>query len=339
MRILIVLPLLLIGQLFGQIRIKAVGDIMMGSYTPKRILPADSGYTFSRLLYPYFRNADLVFGNLEGPFVTPDMQSVKDGGLEGKTCYAFGMPDYLAPRLKQIGFNMLAINNNHVDDYGHAGYRHTKKTLKGLGLNYSGRDTVTYFWHKGQKYAVAAFKTNCGKYDVNRIHKARELIRKLNRENCIIIVSFHGGAEGAKAGGVENKTEYFLGENRGNVYEFSHALIDEGADLVIGHGPHILRPLELYRGRLIAYSLGNFLTYGNINIKGSLGISVILEVELDRHGKFLKGRAVPMKLRYGGIPIYDKSNRGVDMLQNITRQYFPKTPLNIAKSGEILPKE
>ena len=89
----------------------------------------------------------------------------------------------------------------------------------------------------------------------------------------IVIVSFHGGAEGNGAEMLPFAREIFAGEDRGNVVEFAHAMVDAGADLVLGHGPHVVRPMELYRDRLIAYSLGNFATYYGISVEGIRGIA------------------------------------------------------------------
>ena len=82
----------------------------------------------------------------------------------------------------------------------------------------------------------------------------------------IVIVSFHGGAEGSEYTNITKKTEIFLGENRGNPYEFSRVAIDAGADVIFGHGPHVTRSMDIYKNRFIAYSLGNFATYARMSL-------------------------------------------------------------------------
>lgn len=129
------------------------------------------------------------------------------------------------------------------------------------------------------------------------------IIRSAKAHSDVVIVSFHGGAEGENALHVTGMKEMFAGENRGNVREFAHQAVEAGADLVIGHGPHVLRAMEVYRKKLIAYSLGNFLTYGMFNLKGPNGTGAILQVRIDSEtGGFLSGRIVPTSLQQGGTP-------------------------------------
>ena len=82
-----------------------------------------------------------------------------------------------------------------------------------------------------------------------KIEKAKDIVKELSKTCEIVIVSFHGGGEGANYQNVTRKTEYCYGENRGNVYEFSHAMIDAGADIIIGHGPHVPRAIEYIKKR------------------------------------------------------------------------------------------
>ena len=111
-----------------------------------------------------------------------------------------------------------------------------------------------------------------------------------------MVVTFHGGAEGADKQHVKPGTEMFLGENRGNLMKFSHAVVDAGADLVVGHGPHVLRGMEWRKGRLIAYSLGNFAGHGSLNWDGVLGVSALLRVTLRGDGAWVQGKIVPVRI-------------------------------------------
>ena len=95
-----------------------------------------------------------------------------------------------------------------------------------------------------------------------------------------MVVYMHAGAEGSAADHVTGREEYYLGEDRGNPEAFAHMAIDAGASLVIASGPHVLRGMQFYQGHLIAYSLGNFASYGNFATSGDLGMSVILHVTL-----------------------------------------------------------
>ena len=151
----------------------------------------------------------------------------------------------------------------------------------------------------------------------------------------IVVVSFHAGKEGSDATVTRNQTEYFLSENRGNVVHFSRTVIDHGADLVLGHGPHVPRAIELYNNRLIAYSLGNFLGYRTLSTAGPLGISLILTANLDSDGTFVSGRIVPIALDRNGVPYLDDYFQSVILIRTATRRDFPDTPLTIDDDGYI----
>ena len=110
----------------------------------------------------------------------------------------------------------------------------------------------------------------------------------------VVIVSFHGGAEGADFQHVPKAMEIFHGENRGDVYNFAHTMIDNGADVVFGHGPHVTRAIEVYQDRFISYSMGNFCTYGRINLAGPNGLAPIVKINVDTTGRFLSGRIIPV---------------------------------------------
>ena len=148
-------------------------------------------------------------------------------------------------------------------------------------------------------------------------------------------MSFHGGAEGNKALHVPHGKETFYGENRGDLRTFTHMAIDAGADLVLGHGPHVLRAMEVYNGRLIAYSLGNFATYGRFNLSGNLGIGAVLEVELSKDGEFLGGKLLPTAQEGRGRPVRDSKARAVDLVRMLSKKDFPKRHVRVAKDGSL----
>ncbi|HEY9838062.1 MAG TPA: CapA family protein, partial [Vampirovibrionales bacterium] len=113
-------------------------------------------------------------------------------------------------------------------------------------------------------------------------------------------------------------------------------MIDAGADLVLGHGPHVPRALEVYRGKLIAYSLGNFMGYRSLSTVAELGYSLILEASIDLEGNFIEGQIIPIHLDSQGIPSYDSQNRTVKLMQTLTQSDFPETPLAIESDGKIV---
>lgn len=323
------------------LRIKAVGDIMMGSYTPSTLLPPDSGKVFVDSIAAYLDSADVTFGNLEGVFVTEGIEPVKcrPESREAKRCYEFGMPATSAPRLKEMNFDLLSLDNNHVSDYGDPGIIYTKYLLDSLGIDYAAKKTPILIDRDSIKIGVVAFGFSSVSYHVGDIKNAKEIVASLNEIADIIIVSFHGGAEGSNAQHTPNEIEKFYGENRGNVIAFAHAVIDAGADVVIGHGPHVLRGAELYKNKLIAYSLGNFLTYGNVNITGIKGTGAILDIEIDiTTGDYIKGKIIGAKQLRPGIAYFDSENAAFKIIKELTLNDFPNNGLNFI-DGKLLIKE
>ena len=317
------------------LRLRAVGDVMLGTTVPEGHLPPDDGATLLSAVSPLLQDADLTFANFEGPLC--------DSGTSTKckksgNCFAFRTPTAYGKYIQAAGVDLGSTANNHAGDFGEACRRETEKTLDALGITWSGPvGTVGTREYKGKKIALIAFQTSEATNDVNNLPVAKELVSKAKATHDLVIVSFHGGAEGTNAGHVFDGPEKFLGENRGDLKVFTHGVIDAGADLVIGHGPHLLRAMEVYKGHLIAYSLGNFATYGRFSLGGALGTAVILEVELDAKGTFLKGKLLPTKQEGQGVPMPDLSGKGIALVKQLTAADFPKTGVVIRDDGVITP--
>jgi hypothetical protein len=184
--------------------------------------------------------------------------------------------------------------------------------------------------------ALIAYSPFVNSHDFLDIPQAQEQVRKLAVDHDIVIVSMHAGAEGEEYTHITFAREVFLGENRGDMYAFSHAVIDAGADLVIGHGPHVVRALELYKDRLIAYSLGNFATYFGISVTGKKGYAPILLVDVDAEGRFLEGHITSTIQRRPGGPAIDYEHRAAREMADLTQADFPKTLLRIGPFGSIM---
>src|SRR6187549_3078134 len=312
----------------------AVGDIMMGTDFPENILPDDDGLAFLEAVTPILSGPDVTFGNLEGV--------LQDGGepvkqcKDTRICFLFRTPTRYATYFKLAGFDALSLANNHARDFGEDGRSSSMAALDAAGIHHSGREGTTASWiANGRRVALVAFAPNVGSNLLNEPEIARALVADLAAKNDIVIVSFHGGAEGNGAEKLPFAREIFAGEDRGNVVEFAHAMIDAGADIVLGHGPHVVRPLEIYRDRLIAYSLGNFATYYGISVEGIRGIAPILLVTLDDEGKFVSGRVEPtIQLRPAG-PSIDPDKKVITLLRSLTTTAFPNGTLSIAEDGTL----
>jgi poly-gamma-glutamate capsule biosynthesis protein CapA/YwtB (metallophosphatase superfamily) len=330
---LLILPIYLSASSVSMV---FVGDIMMGSDYPDEKLPPYNGSRLFTNVNPFLMDADLTLGNLEGTLL--------EGGVSAKEvkrgqCYAFRTPPEWAENLRNAGFDFLNLANNHMNDFGPAGISGTIKALSNAGLPYCGANKkVGQFNVKGIKIAVVSFSTSPNTNSVLEIKEAQQIVSEQAKLNDIVIVSCHAGAEGIKALHTRDDIEYFMGESRGNLVKFSRAVIDSGADFVWGHGPHVPRALDLYKNRLIAYSLGNFCTWG-FNLVGELGYAPILKVELDSSGVFKKGQVFSAIQKTYGAPELDSDKRAGKLIKKLSEEDFPHSGLIIMENGEIYTNE
>ncbi|MCX6163398.1 MAG: CapA family protein [Ignavibacteriae bacterium] len=318
------------------ISIIGVGDIMMGTNYPSTgSLPPDDGKYIFDDVKNILEVADITCGNLEGTLL--DKGGIPKKCNDEKNCVSFRMPTRYAEYLKETGFDFMNLANNHSSDMGLEGRVSTYTTLEKNEISFAG--TLDYptaiLESNGIKYGFAGFAPNNGTVSLINIKKAKEIISDLKSESDIVIVFFHGGAEGNSAQRVSGYGEIFLGENRGNVYEFAHAVIDAGADVVFGSGPHVTRAIELYNDRFIAYSLGNFCTYGKFSLGGAMGIAPIIKVFVNKNGEFVRGKITPIKQIKRGFPVKDDDNTAIKTIQTLTGKDFPGTKLIISDDGSI----
>jgi hypothetical protein len=248
------------------------------------------------------------------------------------------MPERYAGALASSGFDMISLANNHSGDFGPAAKRRTGELLDSMGIAYAG--ILEHPWSVIEKdsviYGFCAFAPNAGTVSITDTCKAAEIVRYLADSCDIVIVSFHGGAEGADFQNVPMTEEIFHGEDRGNVYDFAHRMIDAGADVVFGNGPHITRAIEVYRERFIGYSLGNFCTYGKFNILGPNGIAPVIKLNVDSTGKFLSGRIIPVfQTKTEGVRI-DQAGRVIKKIQELVAADFPDAVIEISDNGKII---
>lgn len=324
---------MVLAQDGGTLRLRAVGDMMLGTSVPEGVLPPDDGKRLLDDVAPLLLDADLTFANFEGPLCdTGTSAKCRKGG----NCFAFRTPTRYAPYFKAAGIDLGSTANNHSGDFGEACRRETEAALDGQGIVWSGPPgSIGTATVKGKKVALVAFHTSGATNDVNDLPAAKKLVSQAAATHDLVIVSFHGGAEGLGADRVKDGPEKYLGENRGDLKAFAHGVIDAGADVVIGHGPHLLRAMELYQGHLIAYSLGNFATYGRFSLGGALGVSVILEVELGDDGRFVTGRLLSTKQEGKGVPMRDDTKRGQKAISELSARDFPKTGVKVSDDGVL----
>jgi poly-gamma-glutamate capsule biosynthesis protein CapA/YwtB (metallophosphatase superfamily) len=309
----------------------AVGDTMLGN-SPE--LPSDPGSYLDPVKGQL--QGDVVFGNLEGT-LTDVSDSPKCGGAPSGDCYAFRTPPSYAHDLAAAGFTVMNDANNHSYDFGQEGLEQTLAALHKAGIAQDGLPgEITVVKAGGEKVAFLGFAPYATTASLLDLPAARALIRKATRRAQIVVVAIHAGAEGTGAQHLTGGEEEYLGEDRGDPEAFAKMAVRTGADLVLGSGPHVLRAMEIYRGRLIAYSLGNFSGFHNFATEGVLGASAVLHVTLDPDGAFRSGRIASVRLIEAGQPVPDPSGEGARIIAQLSREDLGGAAVKVGGSGRIL---
>jgi hypothetical protein len=355
------------------VRLAYTGDINLGTLTLPGGVPPDSGRGLLDAAAPALRG-DLVIGNFEG--VLGDSGTTYKCSAEGRRvtptdtiapppdpvprprhrarrrarpepprmCYAFLTPPWLAPRLRDAGFTHLNLANNHASDFGPETRDSSAAALGALGLRTYGPlgrvalDTVRH-GDSVTTVAVVGFATYPFAYNLLDIPRSVAVVDSVRRLVDLLVVTFHGGTEGARALHVPVVAESLAQEPRGELRRWARAVVDAGADAVVGHGPHVLRGIELYHGRPIAYSLGNFLTYRGFNLAGPLGVTGVLQLELAPGEGLRRGRLVPMRQQPGVGPAPDPGGAALELVRQLSSEDFPGTGMGVTEDGALLPPE
>lgn len=322
-----------------------VGDIMMGLNYPDEspVLPPEDGALIFSDVKAILQDATLTIGNLEG--VLLDLGGTPKRCSNPKLCYAFRMPERYVNHLVDAGFDLLSVANNHSGDFGPTGRETSQEVLKKARLGFAGFEGMSekYYLEKdGIRYGFTAFSVNNGTLRVTDAAKAKQVISDLRDSSDIVIVSMHIGAEGKKFNRITRKTEHFVGENRGNPYAFARLAIDAGADIVFGHGPHVARAIDLYKGKFIAYSLGNFATSTSVNITGVSGYAPIIKIKTNKNGDFLEGQiysAIQQGPDGARRPLLDTTGACISEIKKLTEKDIPEAKIVIEKDGKIVLKQ
>lgn len=329
------------------VRLTFTGDINLGTSFLKGGVPADTQPSAFAQVDSLLRG-DFVVGNFEG-VLSDTLPAAKCG--KKSNCYEFRTPRWMAQRLVDAGFTHLNLANNHASDLGLAGRIETRQVLDSLGLRHYGilggiaLDSITGLvceqgacapvLDRWTRVAIIGFTTYDFAYDLLQVERAKVVVDSMAKLADVVIVTFHGGTEGKQATHVGTRMEHMGGERRGDLRRFARAVIDAGADAVVGHGPHVLRGIEFYNGRPIAYSLGNFVTWHGFNMTGVNALTGVLQLELNGDGSFDSGRFVPLRqVKWvGAVP--DRSRAALAQVRRLTQTDFPRTGAVIATDGSF----
>ncbi|MCD2497586.1 CapA family protein [Microbacterium nymphoidis] len=317
-------------QRAGEVSIGAVGDVLV--YDTGHRTPEDRGRGHFDAVRSWFTE-DLVTGNLEQA-ITADTGYDKCGGQD--ECLAFRSDPDVAPFL--AGFDLLNLANNHSRDYGDAGFTNTRDLLADAGIRTVGeRDEVAWTRVGDSVVAVVGFAPYDGFNRVTDLRHVRAVVRSAAAEADIVIVHAHMGAEGPGADVVHAGTETMFGENRGDPMAFAHAAVDAGADVVIGHGPHVLRGMEQYRGRIIAYSLGNFGGGGVFGAEEETRRGAYLSLRLRPDGALIEGTVHSLRFApEDGAPLPDPSGSAASAMDERGRRDFGDHAIRVGSGGTLV---
>ncbi|MEH2005752.1 CapA family protein [Nostoc sp.] len=316
------------------ITIKAVGDIIPGTNFPNYRLPRFRDQLLPKSVRTHLQGSDILFGNFETS-LTNYPYTAKD--ISRGQIFAFRSPPAYAQLFAKAGFNVFNMANNHAMDFGPVGFKDTMKNLEAVGIATLGhKNQILYLKANNIPVAMVGFSAYEMYNSMHNLKAAQALVAEAKNNANIVVVSMHAGAEGTAALYIKNQTEFFYGENRGNSLKFARNMIDAGADLVLGHGPHVPRAMEIYKGKIIAYSLGNFLGYRTLSTNAETGDSMILEVKLNSVGDLVSSKIIPVRMDHQGIPHIDQRFQTVRLMRYLNNQAFPKNPVKINQKGEII---
>ena len=303
------------------VSIAAVGDIMIGNHTTYYIQKYGVDYPFDSTR-EVLSQAHIAFGNLESPFTRT--------GTKFEKKFNFKVPPEFAPGLIRAGIDVVTLANNHILDYGIEGLESTLAVLDSIGLAYCGaglnRDHAqqpAIIERNGFRIGFLGYSLTFpeefwatrSREGTNYPYNLKRNIELTDSLADFVVVTFHWGGEG-----MNYPKEYQK--------HFARAAIDYGADLVLGHHPHVLQGLEIYKNRLIAYSLGNF-SFSSYSRKAYE--SMILKVYLTYNG-LLYAKIIPVSVDNYEIafqPRIVRGNRADTVIANLHKYSEPLNSTNI----------
>lgn len=305
------------------------GDTTLGSSYGD---PPDHGRALFTGVRSILQNADLTAVNLEGTLGTGGTPKC----ASGPACFVFQGPPANAAALRWAGVDIVNLANNHAFDFGATGMGQTIHALAGNDIAYTGRPgEIRVLEAGGKRIAFLGFSSYKWTSPLLDLQVASEFVREAHKKADIVVVFIHAGAEGADQVHVPYTEEHAYGEDRGNSRAFAHAVIDAGADLVVGSGPHVLRGMEVYKGHLIAYSLGNLAGWHNFGRGGNLSLTGLLRVRLTPNGAFDGGRLYPLAIGPNGTSSPDPSHAAVNLVRTVSKEDFGARAVHIGPSGTL----
>ena len=290
-------------------------------------------------LRPLFAEADFALLNVEGAIGGGDPPFDK---CASKTsgCFALRMPPAAAKAIRGVSKRTVIANlaNNHARDAGAEGLRETQRVLERAGVVVTGIDTLPTLavTRYGDTVAFLGFATSGGDNDLRDLDAVKRHVARAAATNRRVIVTMHLGAEGAAAQRTLDSTERYYDAPRGNPVAFAEAATTAGADLVIGHGPHVVRAAEWRDSALVLYSLGNLVTYGPFSHREPKRRGVVACATVDGRGAVHDVKLHATMQRAPGRVSTDRSRRALTLIDSLSKLDFPKSGARVHRDGTVV---
>lgn len=334
-----------------EIRVCAGGDVTLGGNLDTTWISRASewlGYPVDPLPDPdsllapirgLVEDADVVLVNVEGAIGEGPVEFPKCRP-DAQRCYAFRQPVEAAAALARFASSASLVGNlanNHALDAGGPGLLQTIRHLEEAGAMVTGTDTTPTLIALGgdDTLAVLGFSSSRSGPDPRDLEAVWRHVGRARGRYGRVVVTMHMGAEGEDALRTPDSTEFFLGEDRGNVVAFARTAAEAGASLVIGHGPHVIRAVEWWGTGLIFYSLGNLVTYGPFNVLPPRHAGAIACANLAPDGRVTRAVLRSTRQRYPGFVRPDPDAAAAVLADSLSRLDFPETAARVLPDGSI----
>jgi hypothetical protein len=298
------------------------GDTVIGSHYG---LPPNGGRDQLALVAPLLRAPDLMIGNYEGTLSTGGSPRCGGGGL----CYLFQAPPRRARNLRDAGFDVMNLANNHGLDYGEDARRQTVRALRDVGIAAAGLPgAVTVVRVQDTRVAIVGMSPYPGTTSMRQPAAIRALVGEARRRGDVVVMCMHVGLEGPAGAHVPYGADYGT-----LTRSMSHLAIEAGADVVLGSGPHVVRGVERWRGRYIVYSSGNFAGWHNFGLGGLLSQSGVVRMTFDAHGRPRSAAWDGVVIDGPGVPRPDRSGAVVRRVASLSRDDFGSRGARFTRGG------
>lgn len=321
----------------------AGGDVMLGSNLDTTWLRTAQSVSGSRTLLPdpdtllaplapLVGDADVVLLNVEGAIGSgPAGRKCRPGSTR---CYAFRQDPGAAAALRRFAPHAEVVGNvanNHAMDAGASGFLETVRHLREARVHAVGADTLPALvpLRTGDTLAILGFSVFSAGPDARDLASVARHVARAAEAYGRVVVSLHVGAEGRAAQRTPDATERFAGEDRGNPVAIARTAVDAGANLVIGHGPHVLRAMEWRGHSLVAYSLGNLATYGPFSREPPLDRGAVLCAVLGENGDVRQAELRATHQERPGLPFPDPHHAAFGLVDSLSALDFPGSAAQI----------